>query len=185
METVFRNQSVSKNQYLRGNVFAHSFPRNGPHVTICGPEMVTCAVPTYPSRIQWQDSIFVVVHVATCEVSYSTQNPIYEQIVVVMRHCINYGHFCVKQDQRVITGSGRKHDLGVSSRVRVLALRPEGLRLGTKICSQDSRCPDRDPNIESPEYKSRTLPQHNILGAVLLFQYILKKHIADRGGRAV
>jgi hypothetical protein len=35
METVFRNQLFSKNQFLRGKVFAHSFPRNGPHVTIC------------------------------------------------------------------------------------------------------------------------------------------------------
>jgi hypothetical protein len=34
METVFRNQLVSRNQTLRGNVFAHSFPRNGPHVTV-------------------------------------------------------------------------------------------------------------------------------------------------------
>jgi hypothetical protein len=34
METVFRNWSVSRNQSLRGNVFSHSFPRNGPCVTI-------------------------------------------------------------------------------------------------------------------------------------------------------
>jgi hypothetical protein len=34
METVFRNNLVSRNQSLCGNVFAHSFPRNGPHVTI-------------------------------------------------------------------------------------------------------------------------------------------------------
>jgi hypothetical protein len=33
MEIVFRNQLVSRNQSLSGNVFAHSFPRNGPHVT--------------------------------------------------------------------------------------------------------------------------------------------------------
>jgi hypothetical protein len=34
METVFRNQLVSSNQSLRGNVFAHSFPRKGLDVTI-------------------------------------------------------------------------------------------------------------------------------------------------------
>jgi hypothetical protein len=34
METVFRNHLVSRNQSLRGNVFAHSFPRNYPYVTI-------------------------------------------------------------------------------------------------------------------------------------------------------
>jgi hypothetical protein len=34
METVFRNQLVSKNQSVRGNVFTKSFPRNGLHVTI-------------------------------------------------------------------------------------------------------------------------------------------------------
>jgi hypothetical protein len=34
MATVFRNQMVSKNQSLRGNVSAYSFPRNGPHVTV-------------------------------------------------------------------------------------------------------------------------------------------------------
>jgi hypothetical protein len=34
LETVFRNQLVSRNQPLRGNVFANSFPRNGPHVTV-------------------------------------------------------------------------------------------------------------------------------------------------------
>jgi hypothetical protein len=39
METVFRNQLVSRNKCLRGNVFAHSFPRNGPHVTLYSPEL--------------------------------------------------------------------------------------------------------------------------------------------------
>jgi hypothetical protein len=34
MEIVFRNQLVPKNQSLRGNVFAYSFPRNGPYITI-------------------------------------------------------------------------------------------------------------------------------------------------------
>jgi hypothetical protein len=34
MEIVFRNQLLSMNQSLRGNVFAYSFPRNGPHVTL-------------------------------------------------------------------------------------------------------------------------------------------------------
>jgi hypothetical protein len=34
LETVFCNQLLSRNQSLSGNVFAHSFPRNGPHVTI-------------------------------------------------------------------------------------------------------------------------------------------------------
>jgi hypothetical protein len=34
LETVFRNQLVSKKQSLRGKVFANSFPRDGPHVTI-------------------------------------------------------------------------------------------------------------------------------------------------------
>jgi hypothetical protein len=34
LETVFRHQLVSKKQSVRGNVFAHSFPRNGPNVTI-------------------------------------------------------------------------------------------------------------------------------------------------------
>jgi hypothetical protein len=34
METVFRNRLVSRNPSLRFNVFAHSFPRNSPHVTV-------------------------------------------------------------------------------------------------------------------------------------------------------
>jgi hypothetical protein len=34
METVFCNQLVSKNQSLWGKLFANSFPKNGPHVTI-------------------------------------------------------------------------------------------------------------------------------------------------------
>jgi hypothetical protein len=34
METMFRNQLFSKNQSPRGNVFAHSFPRNGPRHNI-------------------------------------------------------------------------------------------------------------------------------------------------------
>jgi hypothetical protein len=34
LETVFRNQLISRNQFLRGNVFTQSFPRNGLHVTI-------------------------------------------------------------------------------------------------------------------------------------------------------
>jgi hypothetical protein len=34
METVFRIQSVFRNHSLRGNMFAHSFPRNGPHATV-------------------------------------------------------------------------------------------------------------------------------------------------------
>jgi hypothetical protein len=34
METVFRNQLVSRKQSLHGNVFAHSLPRNGPRDTI-------------------------------------------------------------------------------------------------------------------------------------------------------
>jgi hypothetical protein len=35
METMFRNQLVSKNRSLHRKVFAHLFPRNGPHVTVC------------------------------------------------------------------------------------------------------------------------------------------------------
>jgi hypothetical protein len=35
MGNVFHNQLFSNNHSLRGNVFANSFPRNGPHVTIC------------------------------------------------------------------------------------------------------------------------------------------------------
>jgi hypothetical protein len=31
---VFRKQLVSKNQSLRGNVFANSFPKNGLYVTV-------------------------------------------------------------------------------------------------------------------------------------------------------
>jgi hypothetical protein len=34
LETVFRNQLVSSNQSLHGNVFTRSFPRNDPHVTV-------------------------------------------------------------------------------------------------------------------------------------------------------
>jgi hypothetical protein len=34
LETVFRNQLVSKKQSLRGNVFSNSFPRDSPHVTL-------------------------------------------------------------------------------------------------------------------------------------------------------
>jgi hypothetical protein len=34
MENAFRNQLVSKNHSLRGNVFVTSFPRNGSHVTV-------------------------------------------------------------------------------------------------------------------------------------------------------
>jgi hypothetical protein len=34
LETVFRNQLVSKKQSLRGSVFANSFPTGGPHVTL-------------------------------------------------------------------------------------------------------------------------------------------------------
>jgi hypothetical protein len=34
LETVFRNQLISKKESLRGNVTADSFHRDGPHVTI-------------------------------------------------------------------------------------------------------------------------------------------------------
>jgi hypothetical protein len=34
METVFRNQFLSRNISLRGNVFAHSFSRDAPYVKI-------------------------------------------------------------------------------------------------------------------------------------------------------
>jgi hypothetical protein len=40
MEAVFRNQLVSKNQCLRDNALANSFPRNGPHITICWNSML-------------------------------------------------------------------------------------------------------------------------------------------------
>jgi hypothetical protein len=43
-ETVFRNQLVSRKQSLRGSVFAHSFPRDGPHVTILACLMGLCEV---------------------------------------------------------------------------------------------------------------------------------------------
>jgi hypothetical protein len=35
MENVFRNQLVSKNQFLRGNALSSSLPRKGLHVTLC------------------------------------------------------------------------------------------------------------------------------------------------------
>jgi hypothetical protein len=34
MDAVFRNYLVSRNQSLCGNMFAYSFPRNGPYVTV-------------------------------------------------------------------------------------------------------------------------------------------------------
>jgi hypothetical protein len=54
METAFRNQLASKNQSLRGNVFASSFPRNGPHVAICydDDDLQRCCMMTCPRSLK-------------------------------------------------------------------------------------------------------------------------------------
>jgi hypothetical protein len=46
LETVVHNQLVSKEQSLRGDVFASLFPRDGPHVTI-----LVCLMGLFPCEV--------------------------------------------------------------------------------------------------------------------------------------